>query len=120
MPPSNADPERPARKRGRPATSPEEREAQLIAKAYDAAEEQIDSGIASSQLLTHFVKAGSTRDALEKERLINENALLKKKIEDLNTAIHVKELLDDAMKAFKGYKGKAEDAEDVHGVSDVF
>ena len=45
----------------RPARTPEEREDQLTSVAYDLAEEQIEAGTASSQVITHFLKAGSRR-----------------------------------------------------------
>jgi hypothetical protein len=44
-----------------PATSPEQRESQLADAAYDLAEEQITTGTASSQVITHFLKMGSSR-----------------------------------------------------------
>ena len=99
------DEPKPKRRRA-PATSPEARELQLGSMAYDLAEQQFADGTASSQVTVHFLKAVSHRESLERERLYNENALLRKKLEDLDTAVQVKVLLDDAMKAFRGYKGE--------------
>ena len=75
----NVEPTR--KKRGRPSTTREGREAQLIALATDLAEKQLMEGSASSQVVTHFLKLGSTRETKEQERLASENELLKAKIE---------------------------------------
>ena len=48
-------------KRMRPALSPEARENQLISLAVDLAEQQLIDGSASSQVITHFLKLGTTR-----------------------------------------------------------
>ena len=42
--------------KSRPALTPEAREQQLIAKATNLAEKQLDEGTASSQVITHFLK----------------------------------------------------------------
>ncbi len=39
-----------------PATTPEEREKQVINYAYELAEKQMLAGTASSQVITHFLK----------------------------------------------------------------
>ena len=75
-----------------PATTLEGRENQLIAEAVDLAEQQIRSGKASSQVITHFLKLGTTREKLEQERLANENSLLKAKVEALASSVRVEEL----------------------------
>ena len=56
-------------KKGRPAISPEARENQMIALAVDLAEEQLRNGTASSQVITHYLKLGSTKEKIEKEIL---------------------------------------------------
>lgn len=107
----NSKEERPRRP---PAKTPEGRENQLIAMAYDEAERQIRNGKATSQLLTHFLKLGSTREDLEKERLRNENQLLKAKVESLASAERIEKLYEDALRAMNTYKGypDPEDVED--------
>ena len=52
-----------------PATSVEARENQLISLAVDLAERQLSEGTASSQVITHYLKLGTTKDRLEKEKL---------------------------------------------------
>ena len=88
-----------------PATTPEGRENQLIALAVDEAERQIAAGTASSQIITHYLKLGSTREGLEQERLKRENELLTAKVESLQSAARVEELYADAIKAMRMYAG---------------
>src|SRR6188474_166936 len=73
------------RPRRKPATTDDGREGQLVSSAIDLAERQIQDGTASSQVITHFLKLGSTRERLEQERLKNENSLLKAKVESLKS-----------------------------------
>lgn len=94
---------RPA-KRMRPALTPEARENQLISLAVDLAEKQLSEGTASSQVITHFLKLGSTKAQLEKAKLEHETELLRAKTESLESAKHMEELYKDAMEAFKGYR----------------
>ena len=46
----------------RPALSPEARENQLVSLAVDLAEKQLLEGTASSQVITHYLKLGSTKE----------------------------------------------------------
>lgn len=92
-------------KRGRPALTPEAREGQLVALAVDLAEEQLRNGTASSQVITHYLKLGSTRAELEREKLRKENELLKAKTEAIQSARHIEELYADAISAMKRYSG---------------
>lgn len=89
----------------RPATSPEQREMQLADTAYDLAEEQMRSGTASSQVITHFLKMGSTRERLEQERMRHEVELMQVKKEQLEGQKRVEELYVNALEAMRGYSG---------------
>lgn len=89
----------------KPALTPESREKQLIAMATDLAAQQLADGSASSQVITHFLKAGSERERIERERLKTENDLLKAKIEALQSAKHTEELFANAIEAMKRYSG---------------
>lgn len=92
-------------KRLAPASTPEARENQLIAAAYDLAEKRILDGTASAQELTHFLKLGSSREKLEQERLANENALTQAKIDLMQSQQRQEELIADALNAMRGYQG---------------
>ena len=89
-----------------PATTPEARENQLISAAVDLAEKQIRSGQASSQVITHFLRLGSSREKLEQERLARENELLSIKAETIRAAERIEELYADAIKAMSQYTGQ--------------
>lgn len=98
-----------ARKRGRPATNPEEREKLLQNKAFDLAEKQLDAGTASSQVISMLIRGGGVREQLELERLRNDNRLLLAKIDVLEAGERLEGLLENAVKAFQTYKGETSD-----------
>ena len=95
-------------KKRRPALSPEARENQLIALAVDRAEQQLLDGTASSQVITYYLKLGSSREKLEKERLAEENRLLKAKTKALENAEEIKALYEQALKAMRNYAGQGD------------
>jgi hypothetical protein len=103
----------PARRRGekakqtprKPATTPESRENELVSAAHDLAEQQILDGNASSQVITHFLKLGSTRERLEQQRLEHENELTRVKIEAIESQKRVEELYMEALSAMRSYAG---------------
>lgn len=90
----------------RPATTVEGREGQLVTLAIDLAEKQLLDGSASSQVITHYLKLGSSRELLEQERLKNENVMLQAKAEQLESQQRVEELYADALQAMKRYSGE--------------
>lgn len=94
-----------AKVRNRTANTPDARENQLISLAIDLAERQLMEGTASSQVIAHFLKLGSSKERLEQERLKEENKLLRAKTEALQSSKDIKELYDQAMKCFKRYSG---------------
>lgn len=100
---SGAEHFRPARP---PARTPEDREQQLIGAAVDLVEQQIQDGTASAQVLTHFLKLGSSRERLEQERLRRENILLGAKAEAMESAKRMEELYAEAITAMRSYAGQ--------------
>lgn len=94
------------KRRRAPGTTIESRENQLIGLAVDLAARQIRNGSASSQVITHFLKLGSTQALLEKAKLDKENQLLQAKTEALQSQKRVEELYANAMKAFRTYTGQ--------------
>jgi hypothetical protein len=105
-----AEPSRTKSKNSRPtrppATTPEARERQLIARAVDLAEMQMENGSASAQVITHYLKLGSSREKLEQERLARENELLAAKKEAMASAARVEELYSAAIGAMRAYAGQ--------------
>lgn len=95
-------------KKVRPALSPEARENQLISLAVDLAEQQLLDGSASSQVITHFLKLGTTRAELEKEKLKRENKVLEAKAKAIESSEEVKVLYENALKAMRNYAGYGE------------
>lgn len=97
-------------KKMRPALTPEAREKQLISLAVDLAEKQLREGTASSQVITHYLKLGSTKEKLEKEILEKQKELITAKTQSYQSADEMKELYANALAAMKQYSG--------HGGSD--
>lgn len=106
------------RPRRRPAQTVEGRENQLISLAMDVAEKQMLDGTVSSQVLSHFIKAGSTREQLERERLKSENLLQQAKVRSIESADRVEEMYRDALTAMSNYQPEEDSRYD--SVEDVF
>ena len=95
-----------------PATSPEARERQLTAQAYDLAERQMRQGSASPTIITHFLKQGTERERLERQRLERENELLRAKVDQLASARNVEQLYAEALNAMRAYSGQEVEEDD--------
>jgi hypothetical protein len=93
----------------RPALSDQGRENQLISSAMDLAERQIQEGTASAQVITHFLKLGSSREKLEQERLRNETLLMAAKVEAMAAQQRIEELYGEALDAMRTYAGQEVD-----------
>lgn len=89
----------------RPGLTPESRENQLISLAVDLAEKQLQEGTASSQVIAHFLKLGSTKATLEKEKLERENELLRAKTDAIESSKDMLEMYENAIKAMQRYSG---------------
>lgn len=96
----------------RPALTPEARENQMIALAVDLAEQQLRDGTASSQVITHFLKLGTTKEKLEKEKLEEENKLLRAKTENLKAQKDMAEVYANAISAMKDYSGSGSETDE--------
>lgn len=88
-----------------PAKTPEARENQMISLAVTLAEKQLLNGTASSQVITHFLKLGSTKEKLEKEILEQQKELISAKTEALQSHKRIEELYGDALNAMRRYSG---------------
>lgn len=96
------------KRRSRPALTPEAREGQLISLAVDLAEQQLRDGTASSQVITHYLKLGSTREKLEQEVKMKELEFMTAKTKSLANAEEVKVLYEKALKAMRNYSGQGD------------
>lgn len=100
------------KRRRAPGITVQSMENKLIGLAVNLAATQMRKGTASSQVITHFLKLGSTQAQLEKVKLEQENLLLQAKTEALKSQKKVEELYSNAMKAFSIYKGDPEKPDD--------
>jgi hypothetical protein len=98
-------------KKMRPAITPEARENQMISLAVDLAEKQLMEGTASSQVITHYLKLGTTKERIEREILEKQKDLITAKTEALQSAKRVEELYANALKALRNYNGQGESDE---------
>jgi len=89
----------------RPALSPEARENQMISLAIDLAERQIIDGTASSQIITHYLRLGSTKERIEKEILEKQKELVTAKTQHLQSAQKTEEVYKKALEAMRNYSG---------------
>lgn len=88
------------------ARTPEAREDELAAAAYDLAESQIREGSASSQVITHFLKAGSRRERMDLLKAEHEIELMEVKKQQLQGQQRLEELFGDAINAMRSYQGQ--------------
>lgn len=96
----------------RPAATPEARENQLVSLAVELAEKQLLDGTASSQVITHYLKLGSTKEKLDYEFKKKQMDLIEAKTESLQSAQRVEELYKNALDAMKSYSGGISGAND--------
>ena len=89
--------------------TPEARQNQLIALAYDLVEERLRNGTATSQETTHFLKMGSPRARLEEKLLEKDCQLREAKIEGLEREKKIEALYEEAIAAVKRYRRSEDD-----------
>lgn len=94
------------RARRQPAKTPEENEGRLVALATELAEKQLREGTATAQVITHYLKLGSPRELLEREKLERENEVLAAKADMMASAQRVEELYGQALQAMRSYAGQ--------------
>lgn len=96
----------------KPALTPEARENQLIYLATELAEKQLRDGTASSQVITHYLKLGSTKEQVAIETMKLEKELIAAKTELIKSSKVSEELYRDAIAAMKKYSGNSRGDED--------
>lgn len=94
-----------------PARTQEGREEQLIALAINLAEQQLRNGTASSQVITHYLKLGSSRERIEKEILKKQRDLVAAKTEALQSSKNSEEAYKNAIEAMRRYSGSNQNRE---------
>lgn len=97
-----------------PSPTMDGREAQLINLAINRAEQQLQDGTASSQVITHFLRLGTERAKLEREKIAAEVALANAKVEMIKSQQTSEELYQEAISAFKSYSGSFNDEDEYY------
>lgn len=92
-----------------PAITPEAREQQMIAKAERLAEQKLEDGTASPQIIVHYLRLGTTRALLEQELLKTKNDLMTAQAEAVRAQAQLETMFNDAVKVFTKYSGQDED-----------
>jgi hypothetical protein len=95
--------------------SPEAWENRQIYLANKLAEQQLVDGTASSQVITHFLKLGTTKNQLEIEKLRAETAKANAQAEAIKAGKRDAELLEKAMRCFSLYRGKENEDDEENG-----
>lgn len=90
-----------------PALTPEARQDQLISKAERLAEQKLEDGTASPQIIVHYLKFAAEREKREQQKALLEAdiELKKAKVEALRSAAKIEELYNEGMKLFRMYNG---------------
>ena len=91
------------------ASTPEGRENEMIMLAYQEVERRIREHTATSQELCHFLKMGSEKERLEREKLEVEMELQRVRADSIESGKHMEELYNNAIAAMKLYSGVEED-----------
>lgn len=85
--------------------TPDSVEKSLIGFAMELAAKQLMEGTASSQVITHFLKLGSSVNRDERELAGYQKDLMKAKTEAIKDQKTSKELYANAIKAMRVYQG---------------
>ena len=93
------------------ALSPDARENQLISYATNLAEKQLMEGTASSQVIVHYLKLGSSKERLEKRLLEEQVKLAEAKTELIQSTQKMEQLYADAIEAMRRYSGHGDEHE---------
>lgn len=88
---------------GRPASTPEAREQQLVNLAVTLAEKQLRDGTASPSVINHFLKIASSRETIEREILEKQARLIEAKAESISKDKEAESLAKAAIEAMKNY-----------------
>lgn len=89
----------------RPDLTVESRENRMISLAIDLAEQQLRDGTASSQVITHYLKLGSTKERLEKEIMERQRDLITAKTDAINSTRSGEEKYNQVVEALRRYSG---------------
>lgn len=95
--------------KAKPAVSPEQQENICIALANELAEQRLREGKATSQEILHFLRLGSPKEKLEREKAEEELKLIKAKTEAYQSGKNIEEMYAKAIEKMKIYRGETDD-----------
>lgn len=93
----------------RPDFTAAARERRLVGLAYDEAERRLLDGTASSEMICHFLRMGSSKEYLEEQILAGKVELQQAKTEMYKAQQKTEEQFAKAIAAMKSYQGDDED-----------
>ena len=93
------------------ASTPEGRENELIAMAYEETARRIANHEATSAELVHFLKMGPEKERLERSKIEAEMELQRAKTVAIEEGRSMEEITKHAIEAFKSYSGVEEEYE---------
>lgn len=93
--------------------TPEGRESYLVNLAMKRAEEMLTNGTAPAQIISHFLKLGTERAKLEKERIKADVLLQTQKAALVESQKKSEEITSKALEAFRIYSGFSSDEDDM-------
>ena len=102
-----------SRRKDNLALTREARQQQLIAKAERLAEKKLEDGTASPQVIVHYLRLATEKEAREVEILKLKEQLISAQTDAIKSAQRIEELYENAMTMFKKYSGADEDDQDV-------
>lgn len=85
------------------ASTAEGVENECISLAYDLVRKRLIEGTATSAETVHFLKLGTAKERLEMEKTRKELELMDAKKEALQSAKHIEELYNNAIRAMREY-----------------
>ena len=94
------------------ALTDDARQQQLIAKAERLAEQKLEDGTASPQIIVHYLRLGTERERRQNELLEVDMELKKAKIDAIHQAAKIEELFNDAVTMFRKYSGTEEETDE--------
>lgn len=90
---------------------PEAREQHMISLAVDLAEQRLRDGTASSQIIEHYLRLGSSKSAIECALMQEELELRKARTESIRAERTEEEKYQKAIEAMRIYSGMGEPEE---------
>lgn len=77
--------------------------------AIELARKQLEEGTASSQVIVHYLKLGSSKEKIERDILLQQRELMAAKTGAIQSTQTSEELYSEAIKALRTYTGESSD-----------